>query len=225
MSRLYVQDRREQSYRDTLDFVRTPPWAVRALAYHVGLDSLQGRRILEPACGVGDISTTLGEVPRVTMTARDIASHAPGYPPDGIEDYLAGDLDLALTAGAALEADWVVTNPPFSRAEQFVCRALRQATEGVAILARLMLLEGQSRYRSIFRERPPSSILIFARRLVCLRADGSGYPAQMAFAWYVWHRTRCHDGDRQLYWVPPEAEAICGERISLSGQARWDSAT
>jgi hypothetical protein len=59
-----------------------------------------------------------------------------GYGP--IRDYLTYPYETNA-------CDWVITNPPFRLAEEFVLRSLRVARRGVAILARTVFLESSGR--------------------------------------------------------------------------------
>lgn len=98
--------------------------------------------------------------------------------------------------------DWVVTNPPFNLAEQFVERALIVARVGVAILARTVFLESAGRYQNIFRDRPPSIFAQFVERVPMVkgRVDRKASTAT-GYAWFVWQ----HDNAStpQLAWIPP----------------------
>ena len=57
---------------------------------------------------------------------------------------------------AKQDVDWIITNPPFRLAEQFILKALNHATEGVAMLVRTSFLESIGRYSSLFSVRPPT---------------------------------------------------------------------
>ncbi|WP_240540041.1 class I SAM-dependent methyltransferase [Salinarimonas soli] len=59
-----------------------------------------------------------------------------GYGP--VRDFLAEPRE-------ANSVDWMITNPPFRLAEEFVQEGLRVARQGVAILARSVFLEGIGR--------------------------------------------------------------------------------
>ena len=61
--------------------------------------------------------------------------------------------------------DWVITNPPFRLAEEFVLRALLVARRGVAILARSVFLESVGRYKAIFLNTPPTKFAQFVERV------------------------------------------------------------
>src|SRR3546814_16199396 len=61
--------------------------------------------------------------------------------------------------------DWVITNPPFRLAAQFINRAIEVAQEGVAMLVRTSLIEGVGRYNTLFGKRPPAIVAPFAERV------------------------------------------------------------
>jgi hypothetical protein len=98
--------------------------------------------------------------------------------------------------------DWVITNPPFRLAEEFVLRALRVARRGVAILARTVFLESVGRYESIYTETPPTKFAQFVERVPMIkgRLDIKATTAT-GYAWFVWEKG-ANDFSR-LMWVPP----------------------
>ncbi|MGD9714745.1 MAG: SAM-dependent methyltransferase [Thermomicrobiales bacterium] len=98
--------------------------------------------------------------------------------------------------------DWVITNPPFRLAEEFVLRALRVARRGVAILARTVFLESVGRYEAIFLERPPSKFAQFVERVPMVkgRLDPKATTAT-GYAWLVWEKPV--PAVPRLMWVPP----------------------
>src|SRR6266571_1593360 len=117
--------------KDSPDDFPTPPWATRGLIEHILDDKAELLKLtcLEPACGAGHMSKVLSEY------FREVRS-ADAY------QYGFGDVRDFLTYPYETNAvDWVITNPPFRLAEEFVLRALRVARKGVAILARTVFLE------------------------------------------------------------------------------------
>jgi hypothetical protein len=98
--------------------------------------------------------------------------------------------------------DWVITNPPFRLAEDFVLRALRVARKGVAILARTVFLESVGRYEAIFRATPPTKFAQFVERVPMVkgRLDAKATTAT-GYAWLVWEKGI--NGPPRLMWVPP----------------------
>ena len=98
--------------------------------------------------------------------------------------------------------DWVVTNPPFRLAEDFVLRALKIARVGVAILARTVFLESAGRYRAIFESTPPTKFAQFVERVPMVkgRLDKSATTAT-GYCWLVWDKRSV--GRARLAWIPP----------------------
>ncbi|HVY59425.1 MAG TPA: SAM-dependent methyltransferase, partial [Xanthobacteraceae bacterium] len=108
-------------------------------------------------------------------------------------------------------ADWVITNPPFRLAEEFVLRAMSIARCGVAILARSVFLESVGRYQGIFREFPPAKFAQFVERVPMVkgRLDRRATTAT-GYAWLVWEKQ--DPGLPRLMWVPPCRKQL--ERLS-----------
>ena len=98
--------------------------------------------------------------------------------------------------------DWVITNPPFRLAEEFILHALNVARVGVAIIARTVFLESAGRYKAIFRERPSSQFAQFVERVPMVRGrlDGKATTAT-GYAWFVWECQTTRTP--RLTWVPP----------------------
>jgi hypothetical protein len=131
------------------------------------------------------------------VLASDI--HAYGY--GNIRDYLAVPYE-------ANAVDWVVTNPPFKLAEEFVHRSLIVARRGVAILARTVFIESVGRYRNLFLSRPPCLFAQFTERVPMVkgRLDRKASTAT-GYAWLVWSKEL--DVQRPgLVWIPPCRKAL-----------------
>jgi hypothetical protein len=107
--------------------------------------------------------------------------------------------------------DWVITNPPFRLAEEFVMRAMPIARNGVAILARSVFLESVGRYEGIFREMPPTKFAQFVERVPMVkgRLDRKATTAT-GYAWLVWEKGA--GGLPRLMWIPPCRKDL--ERLS-----------
>ncbi len=175
---------------DSPDDFPTPPWATRALIEHIiGVDQIRGRSCLEPACGRGYMARPLAEY-FDKVDAADAYHY--GFAP--VRDFLTFPYE-------ALSHDWVITNPPFRLAEEFVERALVVARHGVAILARTVFLESVGRYESIFKDRPPTIFAQFSERVPMVkgRVDAKASTAT-GYAWFVWVKGV---RDPRLTWVPP----------------------
>jgi hypothetical protein len=180
---------------DSLDYFPTPPWATRAFCEHVllplaGPDVFKGDAI-DPACGEGHMALALRDYFNL-VTASDI--HPYGF--GGVNDFLHPGAIYA-------PRDWVITNPPFNAAAEFIHRALTIARVGVAMLVRTQFQEGQERYRAIFARRPPVVIAQYAERVPMHRGRWvvNGKTAT-AYQWMVWLREP-HHGDPCFRWIPP----------------------
>lgn len=187
--------------QDSPDDFPTPPWATRALAEYILEDKASLRRLtcLEPACGAGYMAKPLRE-----YFGEVVAADAYDYGYGEIRDFL-------IYPYRPNSADWVITNPPFRLAEDFVIRAISIARRGVAILARSVFLESVGRYEGIFRKMPPTKFAQFVERVPMVkgRLDRKATTAT-GYAWLVWEKHI--SGPPRLMWVPPCRKEL--ERIS-----------
>ncbi|MDX8526706.1 SAM-dependent methyltransferase [Mesorhizobium sp. MSK_1335] len=124
-------------------------------------------------------------------SASDIYPY--GYASEG--DFLKIPLGVA-------SFDWVITNPPFNLAEEFVARALSVARRGVAILARTVFMESVGRYERLFQPTPPAIFAQFVERVPMVkgRLDPKASTAT-GYAWFVW-LTEGTSNTRAM-WIPP----------------------
>lgn len=178
--------------KDSPDDFPTPPWATRGLLEYVLDDksALKSMNCLEPACGAGHMSKVLKEY------FRDVQSADAFYYGYGqVREYLNYPYQ-------ASGFDWVITNPPFRLAEDFVLKSLKLARIGVAILARTVFLESIGRYTGIFRDYPPTKFAQFTERVPMVRGRlDSKATTATGYAWLVWEKTST--GAPRLLWVPP----------------------
>ena len=186
---------------DSPDDFPTPPWATRALIEHVlgNKGDLATQACLEPACGAGHMAKVLKEYFGEVDSAD---AYEYGY--GRRRDFLAYPYETN-------SVDWVITNPPFRLAEEFVLRALRVARCGVAILARTVFLESVGRHMRIFRETPPTVFAQFVERVPMVRGrlDGNASTAT-GYAWFVWRKDVAEPP--RLVWVPPCRKALERDR-------------
>jgi hypothetical protein len=187
--------------KDSLDNFPTPPWATRALLEHVIADAGPFRKMTcwEPACGAGHMARPLKEY-FGKVKASDIYAYGHGT----AADFLAGPIEAA-------SVDWIITNPPFRLAEDFIQRSLIVARRGVAILARTVFLESVGRYREIFDHNPPTKFAQFTERVPMVkgRLDAKASTAT-GYAWFVWEKNA--PALPRLMWVPP-----CRKKLERPG--------
>lgn len=184
----------------------TPPWATRALfeLLTTVTDTLQLRKqtVLEPATGRGHMARVLqGYFKRVVEFDKY------RYPRTNY------DLQDFLQYNPRHSADWLITNPPFNQALEFILHAFAM-TPNIAILARLQLLESIKRYNELFKDNPPQIVAPFVERVVLhkgkLSAKGS---TATCYAWFVWLDNG--EPDTQVRWIPP-----CRKRLEHKADYR-----
>lgn len=195
---------------DSPDYFPTPPWATRALCEHIlGPETLTDQSCLEPACGGGHMSRPLAEYFR-SVTSSDAF------------DYGFGDVKEFLTSDFGDGSfDWVITNPPFKLAEEFVIKSLSIANVGVAMLVRTVFLESVGRYNRLFRDNPPSVFAQFVERVPMVkgRLDQKATTAT-GYAWLVWKKRNIHPP--LVSWVPPCRKSLEREEDYSNMQASFN---
>lgn len=193
---------------DSLDDFPTPPWGTRALLRHGIADVIRPyHRFYDPACNRGYMVRPLREF-STSVYATDVFDY--GW--DGMdaqEDFLFPGLR------PPHGIDWVITNPPFRLAAQFIEVSLSLVEVGCAFLVRSAFLEGQDRYTGLYSVRPPTRIFQFSERIVLTKGivrdpakpywdekDGKWRRPSTAtsYLWLVWVRGECR---RPLEWIPP----------------------
>lgn len=179
--------------QDVTDDYPTPPWAVRALVeYFITPVSLASHTVLEPCSGRGYLANTLREY-GANVFENDKYDY--GNPNSSLGDFLNPDYHK--------EADYIITNPPFILAEEFVLKALMLARHMVCVFERTNFLEGKGRHERLFSKTPPSFILPFVERVQMARGRLVPKMASVTpYSWFVWFV-----GDEVSYpkvkWIPP----------------------
>lgn len=196
-SHAVMQQRRESL--DSLDDFPTPPWATRALIKHV-IRPLMPRRDLtrdtawEPSCNRGYMSKALGET-FFHVYASDVAD----YDGNTVADFLTAPSGVGFH-------DWIITNPPFNKAEAFAQRCEELVPRaGYALLVRTAFLEGVGRYDRIFAVNPPNVVAQFSERVPMVkgRYDPKASTAT-SYCWLVWftHWPKS-SAESIMTWIPP----------------------
>ncbi len=213
-----MQQRREAL--DSLDDFPTMPWATRALIEYILFPhmnvfapdrELKRQKVWEPACNRGHMAKPLSEYfGRVyTSDVHDYGDESIGFCQDRVVDFIFPDSESPVISSGGV--DWIITNPPFRLAEQFVERAWSvTGVDGVAIIARTAFLEGVGRYERLFKTSPPSIVGQFTERVPMVkgRLTSKGSTAT-AYCWLVWMRGI--EGTK-LVWIPP-----CRKRLEREG--------
>lgn len=196
-----MQQRKEP--HDSLDDFPTPPWATRAACEFLiakGVE-LSGASVREPCANRGFMVRPLSEYFNSVLPS-DINDYGVGYP---VQDYLFGLDDWFEPT------EWTFMNPPFRLAAQFIDRALRLSTVGVAAIVRTAFLEGIERWETLFSVKPTWCIAVHVERVPMVKGKVDPEAASAtSYSWLFW-RT---DTDERLPndWIPP-----CRKRLEKPG--------
>ncbi len=154
------------------DLYETPTCAIRSL---IAIDDIPNH-IWEPAAGRGAIVRPLQASGRI-VEATDLIDYGCGY--TGRRDYLMEPVPNGVGG--------IVTNPPYSLAQQFVEKAIHEVTYS-AWLLRMNFVESMGRFE-FFKANPPARIWVSSRRLPMMHRDGwegKVSASNICFAWFVW---------------------------------------
>jgi hypothetical protein len=126
--------------------------------------------------------------------ASDVHDYGWGH---GLHDFLMPFIPLGHAP-----FDFVIVNPPFRLAEQFIRRGLEFAPH-VAVLVRSVFTESAVRYEGLFRERPPAFIAQFVERVPMVkgRVDEDASTAT-SYCWMVWGPPT-PSRETLFKWIPP----------------------
>jgi len=189
------------SKRQKEDFYATNPQSVRDLLD--SCDFIEGSHFYEPCVGQGHIAEVIKEYfPHATVVGSDLVDR--GYPNTIVADFVNRSL---FDDGGEIPTttDWIITNPPYKYAREFIDRSLSIATKGVAMFLKIQFLEGQSR-KAWFKKNPPKYVYVFSARQQPMRDGleknpdtGKEWSNTMCFAWFVW--IKGFSGEPTIRWI------------------------
>lgn len=155
--------------RREADFYPTPPEVTVALLNFLHLP--ENTVIWEPAAGEGDMLETFKACGYGGSFGTDISQ---GF------DFLSPDIFNRLFVGF----DWIITNPPFALAEEFIRKAASLG-KPFAFLVKSQFWHAKRRL-PLFEEFPPSYILPLTWRPDFFFKDDHGGSPLMDVMWCVW---------------------------------------
>ena len=156
--------------RHASDFYPTPPEVTIALMDFLELG--KGTAVWDPACGEGDMTAVFAKYGLLAL---------------GSDIQTGVDFTTVLKGRGGLEdiADWIITNPPFSLAEEFIERCV-EIGRPFALLLKTQFWHA-ARREELFYKYPPSYILPLTWRpdFLFKEPDRAGKPL-MDVCWNVW---------------------------------------
>ena len=166
--------------RKKSDFYETPYSITRHLLNIEYFD--YNSTILEPACGDGAILKVLNEKTN-NVVFYDIE-----------KNFLTEENQY----------EYIITNPPFSIAYEFIKKAKLVATKKFAFLLPLSYLHGKKRYDDIYSDKkyPLKKIYVFTRYPMLgepLRQDGKYNTGMMVYAWFIFEND--YEGEPAINWI------------------------
>lgn len=174
--------------REQHDFYPTDPALTFAL---LEAERFEGA-IWEPACGDGAMAIVLKRVGHHRVVSTDLIARGHGR----------SGIDFLKTK--KLRAPNVVTNPPFKLWQPFAQHALDLGATKVALLGRLLLLEGWERSFFFGVSKLTRVVVVGRAKMLPPGAEDKGHSGMIAFAWFIWERG--HDGAPSIVWMRPLRE-------------------
>lgn len=177
------------------DYYATAYESTKAL---LDVESFEGDVFLEPCVGGGHISEMLKEYyPNAKVLGCDLVDR--GYPNTKVCDFITYDFKERVF-------DNIVTNPPYSLAQEFLEKSMSVVKRNgkIAMFLKIQFLEGAKR-RDMFKKYPPRYIYVFSKRQNPWRngssVDEKGKPwsSTMCFAWFVWEKG--FEGEPIIRWI------------------------
>lgn len=163
------------------DYYATPYNSTEALFNNVKFEG----KFLEPCVGGGHISEIIKKYyPNNEVIGYDLVDR--GYPDTIVSDYLTNDFGED-------KYDSIITNPPYSLAQEFLEKSMSIINKKgkIAMFLKIQFLEGVAR-KEMFNKYPPKYVYVFTKRQNPLRngspvdENGKAWASTMCFAWFVW---------------------------------------
>lgn len=193
---------------DSIGDFPSPMWATRALMEKV-LDKIPAKEMtcFEPACNRGFMSRPLAEY-FGTVIASDKYSYG---------DHVLLDF-LTVSKNDLPPIDWMITNPPFGLAQQFIEKGLEVSNKGVAVLVRSAFLEGVKRFEELYTKTPPTIVAQFVERVPMVKGKMSkSSTTATSYCWLIFSKNPKYSFPT-FVWIPP-----CRKELEKEGDYEWTS--
>ncbi len=167
------------------DFYATNPKAVQMLFDSFKEIDLLSSKVLEPSAGQGHICKALKELGVESLDCVDIVDR-------GLDNVICTDF---LEWNTNKKYDFIITNPPFSLAQEFIEKSfeLLEPYGFIVMFLKIQFLEGAKR-KEFFELHPPKYVYVFRSRMATwnngqeLDPNGKRWATTMCHAWFIWQR-------------------------------------
>ena len=166
------------------DYYATPYESTRAL---LDIEKFEGD-FIEPCVGGGHIANAINDffTNKRAITGLDLVDR--GYPNTIVQDFLTWETDKKF--------EGIITNPPFSLAQEFIEKGMELLTDDgqMAMFLKIQFLEGAKR-KEFFEKYPPKYIYVFRNRMATWNNGneidpntGKRWATTMCHAWFIWEK-------------------------------------
>ena len=166
------------------DYYATPYESTRAL---LDIEKFEGD-FIEPCVGGGHIANAINDffTNKRVITGLDLVDR--GYPNTIVQDFLTWETDRKF--------EGIITNPPFSLAQEFIEKGMKLLTDDgqMAMFLKIQFLEGAKR-KEFFEKYPPKYIYVFRNRMATWNNGnevdpntGKRWATTMCHAWFIWEK-------------------------------------
>ena len=99
---------------------------------------------------------------------------------------------------------YIITNPPYNKAVEFVDKAMSLIPDGMKVIMflKVLFLEGKKR-AELFKKYPPKTVWVSSTRIMCAKNGDfetmiAGGGSAVAYAWFVFEKG--YHGDTIIKW-------------------------
>lgn len=172
------------------DYYTTDPEAVKEFLnkFFIPRESV----VWEPACGSGNISNVLVEN-GYNVVSTDLYDR--GY---GVFGF-----DFLETEKVPDNCSLIMTNPPYSLADEFILHALEILPYNgrAAFLLNISYLSGKRRYKDIYSKHFLDLVYIYSHRINCYKNnENTGHSSPVNYGWFVFRKNN-YITEPKIYWI------------------------